>query len=203
METLIKAIELFALVTGLVYIVLEIRQKDAMWWVGIAMSAACAFSFGVRQLYASMGLNVYYVAVSLWGIVQWHRDGKKLRTEGAAPAALHLRKPSARTLWISGAVFVAGTLLLSQLLRWLGDSASLLDAGVAALSAIGTWWLAKSYPEQWLVWIVADLLTAVLCLRAGMNWMALLYFAYAASAVYGWLYWKKKGIYIDKTNAEL
>ena len=198
METLIKAIEVFALVTGLAYIVLEILQKDAMWWVGIATGAACAFSFAVQRLYASMGLNIYYVAVSVWGIVQWRRDRKALQAEGGGEDALHLRKPSRRTLWLSGGVLVAGTLLLSLLLQRLGDSASALDAGVTVLSAIATWWLAKSYPEQWLLWIVADLLSTVLCVRAGMYWMAVLYFAYAVSAAYGWLYWKKKGKYIEQ-----
>ena len=201
METLIKAIELFALVTGLAYIVLEVLQKDAMWWVGIATGAACAFSFAVQQLYASTGLNIYYVCVSVWGIVQWRRDRAALRAEGGTADALHLRRPSRRTLWVSALLLVGGTLLLSLLLQQIGDSASVLDAGVTVLGAIGTWWLAKSYPEQWLIWVVADLLSTVLCLRAGMPWMALLYAVYAASAVYGWLYWKKKGKYIIEEEA--
>lgn len=199
METLFKAIEIFALVSGLAYVVLEILQKDAMWWVGIATGAACAFSFAVGKLYASMGLNVYYVGVSFWGILQWRRDRRLLEEEHSPAGALHLRRLSRRTGLISAAIFVFGTLALYGVLRLLGDSSSLLDAVVTVMSAIATWWLALSYPEQWLVWIVADLLSALLCLLSGMYWMALLYLAYAASAVYGWCYWKKKGQYIEST----
>ena len=65
------------------------------------------------------------------------------------------------------------------------------------MSAIATWWLVKSWPEQWLVWILADTLSTVLCLSAGMYWMAVLYAAYAASAVYGWLHWKRRGVYVE------
>ena len=197
METLIKAIELFALVTGLAYIVLEVLQKDAMWWVGIATGAACAFSFAVQQLYASTGLNIYYVCVSVWGIVQWRRDRAALRAEGGTADALHLRRPSRRTLWVSALLLVGGTLLLSLLLRQIGDSASVLDAGVTVLGAIGTWWLAKSYPQQWLIWIIADTLSTILCLSVGMYWMALLYVAYTLSAIYGYFHWMRRGTWID------
>lgn len=40
---LIQAIEIFAFVTGLAYIVLEIFQKNAMWVLGIATGIACAY----------------------------------------------------------------------------------------------------------------------------------------------------------------
>ena len=198
METLIKAIEIFALVTGIAYVVLEILQKDAMWWIGIATGAACAFSFAVEQLYASMGLNLSSVGVSVWGILQWRRDRRQLEAGHAPARTLHLRRLGRRAAWVSAALFVFGTLALFGLLRLLGDSSSLLDAVVAVLSAIATGWLVFSYPEQWLLWIVADLLSALLCLRSGLYWMAVLYLVYAASAVYGWCYWKKKGQYIEQ-----
>ena len=44
MGTLISAIEIFAAVTGVAYVVLEILQKNAMWVVGILTGLACAFS---------------------------------------------------------------------------------------------------------------------------------------------------------------
>ena len=66
----IQAIEIFALVTGVIYLVLEILQKNAMWVVGILTSAACAFSFAYQQVWASMGLNLYYVAMSVVGFIK-------------------------------------------------------------------------------------------------------------------------------------
>ena len=70
---------------------------------------------------------------------------------------------------------------------------SLLDASVAVLSAVATWWLVKSYIQQWWLWIVADTLSTILCITQGMWWMALLYAAYTASAFIGYSHWKKKG----------
>ena len=83
------------------------------------------------------------------------------------------------------------------LLRALGDSSTVLDAVVAVMSAIGTWWLAKSYPQQWLIWIAADILSTVLCLTSGMYWMAVLYLAYTLSAIYGYWHGTKNGRYIN------
>ena len=197
MDGWIQGIEIFALVTGVLYVVLEIGQKNAMWWIGIATGAACAFSFGAQRLYASMGLNVYYVGMSVWGLIRWRRDRLALQAAEHGDATVHLRRLTRPVMLGSAAVFVAGALALIALLRWLGDSESALDAIVTVLSAVGTWWLAQAYPEQWMVWIVADVLSCVLCAVAGMPWMAALYLVYALSAVYGWVHWMKNGKYID------
>ena len=73
---------------------------------------------------------------------------------------------------------------------------SLLDASVAVLSAVATWWLVRSYLEQWWLWIVANALSTVLCLSQQMWWMAVLYMAYALSAAYGLRHWKNNGRYV-------
>ena len=64
------------------------------------------------------------------------------------------------------------------------------------MSIIATVWLVKSYLQQWLVWIVADLLSTALCLTQGMYWMAALYAFYTLSAVYGYIHWKRRGVYV-------
>ena len=68
---IIKIIEIFALVTGVPYIVLEVLQKNSMWYFGIATGLACAYSFGVQHLWSNMALNLYYVVMSFWGLFQW------------------------------------------------------------------------------------------------------------------------------------
>ena len=185
------AFEVFCLVTGIAYLLLEIGQKSAMWYVGIITGAACAAVFGIEKLYASMALNVYYVGVSFYGLWQWKRDAAALREGSGADAGdtvreIHLRRPSAGLLAVSAAILICGTALLWWILRLTGDAQSLLDAGVTVLSAIATWWLSRSIPHQWLLWIVADTFTAWMCARQGMYWMTGLYVVYAASAVYGW-----------------
>ena len=188
----IRAVEIFATLTGVAYVVLEILQKNAMWVVGILTGAACACSFAAQHVWASMALNIYYMVMSVIGLVQWRRDASAVEA-----GAIHLNHLSKKTALWSAAIFVVGSLVLIQVLRTLGDGAPELDAVATVLSVIGTWWLAQSYLQQWLLWIVADILTTVLCLTTGQWVMALLYLAYIGSAVYGYIHWKKRGIVVN------
>ena len=188
--------QIFTLVTGVIYIVLEIRQKSSMWLVGIATSLAAMWVFFRQGLYASFALNTYYLITSFIGLWQWGRDRKKLdhanaREEGGS--AVHLNRLNRSTVIISALVVAAGTWGLAQIMELLENPMSYLDAGVAVLSAVATWWLVRSYIQQWWLWIVADTLSTVLCATQGMWWMAALYAAYTLSAVYGYLHWRRHG----------
>ena len=192
MDQVIQAIEIFALVTGIVYVVLEILQKNAMWVVGILTGAACAFEFAVTHVWASMGLNLYYVAMSVVGLIQWRKASGQVE-EGD----IHLRKVSLKAGILSAVLFTAGTAVMIPVLKATGDPAPFLDAIAVMLSVVGTWWLAQSYLEQWFIWIVADVLTTTLCLTTGQYWMAALYLVYIGSAVYGYIHWKSRGKYVS------
>lgn len=215
--------ELFTLVTGVVYIILEIVQSKWMWVVGVLTALAAMFVFWNEALYASFGLNCYYLVMSGVGLWQWNKDEKQQRNQDAKQQRnqdaklqgyneenlrgrnkiiqqenkIHLSRLSAKIVIISTVFMIAGTLLFYMILRYLGDSQSVLDASVTILSAIATWWLAKSYKEQWLLWIIADVASMVMCAIGGLWWMSALYLAYSLSAVYGYNYWRKNGSYIS------
>ena len=192
MESIIQAIEIFALVTGVAYVVLEILQKNAMWVIGILTGAACAFEFAVTHVWASMGLNLYYVAMSVVGLIQWKKAG-----EAVGEGSIHLNKVSARAGVLSAVIMTAGAYVMTRILMATGDPAPFLDAVAVMLSVVGTWWLAQSYLEQWFIWIVADILTTALCVKTGQYWMAALYLIYIGSAVYGYVHWKRHGKYVS------
>ena len=196
-------LQIFTLITGVIYIVLEIRQKNFMWVVGIATSLAAMWVFFRQGLYASFGLNTYYFITAFIGLWQWRRNRSAI-AQDSDHEKIVLKHLSLRTIIISAVVVVAGVFLLSYGMIALHEAGllgenpmSLLDSVVAVLSAIATWWLVKMYREQWWLWIVADTLSVVLCAMQGMWWMAALYVAYVAAAVYGPHYWKIKGIYLS------
>ena len=70
--------QIFTLVTGVIYIILEIRQKNLMWVVGIATSLAAMWVFFRQGLYASFGLNTYYLITAFIGLWQWGKDRQRL-----------------------------------------------------------------------------------------------------------------------------
>lgn len=189
---------IFTLVTGVLFLVLEIRQNNWMWLFQLLSSAAAMVSFLMESLYASSALNLYYVVMAFVGFVQWRKDEQRISAgDNVDEGGIHLRRLSLKVALNSLAVLIFGTVALFFLLRLLKDPMSVTDAGVAVLSGIATWWLAKSYPEQWILWVVADALSAFICLNQGMTAMGILYIIYTLSAVYGYWHWKKAGEYIE------
>ena len=192
--------EIFTLVTGVIYIVLEIRQKNFMWVVGIFTSLAAMWVFFRQGLYASFGLNTYYLITAFIGLWQWGKDKKMLSAENVSQSGddvIHLNRLTLKTVVVSALVSVAGTFALAWVMELLENPMSYLDAAVAVLSAVATWWLVRSYIAQWWIWILADTLSTILCATQGMWWMTALYAAYTLSAIYGYVHWKKHGKYIS------
>ena len=188
--------EIFTLVTGIIYIILEIRHHNLMWVVGVLTSAAAMWVFFQQGLYASFGLNTYYLITSFIGLWKWTRDSKRMAvSEGDVQKSdvIPLNRLTLGTVVVSAAVVVAGTFGLAWLMQLVENPMSYLDSAVAVLSAVATWWLVRSYIQQWWLWIIADTMSTVLCLTQGMWWMAVLYAAYTISAFIGLRYWHKHG----------
>lgn len=192
--------EIFTLVTGVIYIILEIRQKNFMWVVGILTSVAAMWVFFRQGLYASFALNAYYLVTSFIGLWQWGRAKMMLKQTDDAPGQgddIHLNRLTLKTIAVSALVVAAGTFVLSEVMAALENPMSVMDASVAVLSAVATWWLVRSYLEQWWLWIIADALSTIMCATQGLWWMTALYAAYSLSAVYGYIHWKRNGRYIE------
>ena len=218
--------EIFTLVTGVIYLVLEVKQKNFMWVVGVLTSLAAMYVFLKEHIYAQVLLNTYYFLVSFWGLWQWRRDSRRILETSAAKSSdtvvqstgidtkssdianeggdkIHLNRLSTKNMIISGIVFIVGTFLLNQILIHLpsiglpAETMSLTDSAITVMSAIATWWLACSYKEQWYLWIVADAALMVMCAINGMWPMTILYGAYSITAIYGAWHWYKHGIYVD------
>ena len=187
--------EIFTLVTGIIYMILEIRHHNFMWVVGVVTSAAAMWVFFRQGLYASFGLNTYYLITAFIGLWQWTRDHRRVSLEErpSSEECIVLNKLTLRVVLISLAVTAFGIFGLAWLMEIVENPMSYLDSTVTVLSAVATWWLVKSYIEQWWLWILADALSMILCLTQGMWWMAVLYAAYTVSAFIGLRYWRKHG----------
>ena len=194
--------QIFTLVTGVIYIILEIRQKNLMWFVGIATSLAAMWVFFRQGLYASFGLNTYYLITAFIGLWQWGKDRQKLgsslpkKSKKKNIPTIHLNRLPLKTVIVSVVAMIVGTYGMAQLMELLENPMSYLDSAVTVMSVVATWWLVRAYIQQWWLWIVADALSAVLCATQGMWMMTALYGAYSLSAIYGYIHWKRHGQYI-------
>ncbi|MBQ8838683.1 MAG: nicotinamide mononucleotide transporter [Bacteroidales bacterium] len=199
-----KSIEIFTLVAGVIYVILEIRQKPLMWVLGIFTSLASMWLFFLQGLYASSALNTYYLLTAFIGLWQWGKDRKRLadvsRETEQDGDVLHLNRLTVKALVSSAIVTVVAVAGLGRVMALFGNPMSYVDSAVAVLSAIATWWLVRSYLEQWWLWVLANALSVWLCASQQMWWLTMLYAAYTLSAVYGWIYWRRHGRYVEQKD---
>lgn len=199
-------LELFGVVFGFIYLYLEIVQKKGMWLVGFLMAAVYAVVYWQQEVYASMCFQIYYVLVSIYGFLQWGKD--KLKA-GAGEASLQgvtesetsqiiYRKMPLKVLLLSVIIYAAVVSFMVLVLgKYTDDPMPFADSSITVVSAIATFWLSKSYREQWLAWLVVNTFTVTMCLRIGLYPTAFLYFVNAVASIYGYLHWKRKGVLIE------
>ena len=204
--------EYFGFVTGLLYLIWEIRQNNLMWVVGILSALAYAVVFAQSALWAAMLFQVYYFFVSIYGLISWRRDKKLVaagrgetpagavasEAEAAASGVITYRLITGRALAVSGVACVVIFAAIYWLLaRFTGDPMPVMDAVVATLGIVATYWLGKAYLHQWLLWVAVNVLSVFMFISQELYLTAFLYFLYTLCAFYGFLHWKTKGVEIS------
>jgi len=76
------------------------------------------------------------------------------------------------------------------LVTWTNSNVPCLDAFTNALSFVGLWTLARKYVEQWLFWIIVDIVCTYLYISKGIPFKAGLYALYVIIAIAGWKKWQ-------------
>lgn len=190
-------IEIFGAVTGIIYVLLEIRQNIWLWPVGIITSAVYIWVFFSGKLYADMSLQVYYLVISFLGWYWWVRgsgQGGVSLTPGNVPSdkILSVVRVSFRTGIILGAVFVILFTAMFLVLDRLTDSpVPAWDSFITSLSVIATWMLARKIYEHWYLWIIINISAAALFFTRGLHPTVVLYIVYCVMSFAGLKAWRK------------
>lgn len=178
-------IEIFGVVSALLYVYLEIKQRWSMWVVGIVSSAVYVYVFFAAKFYADAGLNVYYVLASVYGMWCW-------RGGASGHAALAVTRASVKQIIIyllTGIVLWAG--IRTALVVWTDSPIATGDAFITAFSIVGMVMLARKILEQWHVWIAVNAVSFGLYFYKGLYPTAVLYVIYTALSFYGLWRWRK------------
>lgn len=191
-------LEIFGVITGLVYIWLEIKKKSAMWIVGVVMAIAYIVLFAQEMLFAAMGLQVYYLAISIYGWWKWRRDAANVsapdHSSPARPDKILLNKMGWKEALISSGLTV-GLYFVSVFVfaQYTDHPQPQLDSLVSSLSVLGTYWLSRSYIQHWFLWIAANILSVGMYITQGLYPTSILYLVYVVAATYGYYHWRKRG----------
>jgi len=183
-------VELLGALLGILYIFFSIRQHILTWPTGLLTSLLYTFVFFQSGFYADMGLQVYYVAISLYGWYYWSRGGKKVTDAGKKQVPV-TKTPRIILLYSLLATSAMYGVLLFILLHFTNSTVPYMDSATTALSITATWMLAKKYIEHWLIWIFVDIFSAGLYVYKELWPTVILFLVYTGMAVLGYLEWKK------------
>ena len=181
-------LDILTTVLGLLYILLEYRASIALWFVGIVMPALDVYLYWTYGLYGDAGMAVYYTGAALYGYLVWKFGRKRHQKEGEAMPIT--RMP--RRLMLPSLLFfvVAWAVTYYVLITFTDSSVPMADSFTNALSFVALWTLARKYVEQWLLWIVVDIVCTVLYINKGIPFKAGLYALYVVIAILGYIKWK-------------
>jgi nicotinamide mononucleotide transporter len=177
--------ELLGFITGAACVALLVRQNIWNWPLGITNNLVFIALFYRTGLYADVGLQGFYIAISLYGWWSWLHGG---RDHGALTVS-RIRKGEGALLSLA----VAGiTAALTWLLRHHTNSTvPVLDSLITALSLAAQFMMTRKWLENWLVWIAANCLSVGLLIYKGLYVTSALYLVYQVLCVLGWIEWRR------------
>lgn len=185
-------IEFFGVITGLLGLYLATREKTLNWPINL-LSILCFFAiFYQVNLYAEMIFQVYFFSVGIYGWATWHQENKNNESSMTYLSMI------ARVKLI---IFVIiATLLLAfamtKLPEWLphlfptADPYPITDAFISIASITAMTLLAKKKIENWLLWIIVNLISAILYAKQHILFASFEYLIFLAMVIFGFFSWK-------------
>ena len=183
-----SGVELVAVALAIAYVILAIRQS--LWcWPAAAISASIyTVLFFTGKLYMESILQVFYVLMAGYGYWQW----RTLKNTAQQQSGGSIRRLSG--LWHSKWLLMLTVLsmLLGTALMWLTDAdMPYLDTFTTVFSFFATFLVARKLLENWLYWVVIDVVYIGLFWSKGFYATALLFVVYTVMAAIGYLRWRQ------------
>ena len=195
--------EALGFITGALCVWMTVHENVWNFPVGIANSVFSMILFYNKALYADFGLSVLYIVLGVQGWTLWRYGGRRDRELRASEVEVNppIQQPESETLVVTRAtrsdlvtsvlIVLIGLPLLNLYLTKLNGSAPFMDALLTSMSVAAQLLLNCKRLENWLVWIVADVLYVGLFAAKGLYLYALLYAVFCGLAVSGYRTWRK------------
>lgn len=180
-----SGVEWIAAIAGAISVYLSARENIWSWPTAIVNVGLYIFIFRESGLYSDMGLQVVYLALSIYGWYQWLHGG-------ADRSKLEVSKASARVWLVSAVAALLGWFVIWSVTRRLhGVSIPSIDAGLTATSLIAQWMMTRKILENWILWIVADIVYVPMYIYKHLYVTSGLYLVFLVLAILGLVEWKR------------
>ncbi|MGC6425070.1 MAG: nicotinamide riboside transporter PnuC [Lentimonas sp.] len=179
-------IEWLGTITGVVGVYVSIKEKSIAWLLFISCYAAYIYLSLQADLFAALIMNAMFIVISIYGWLTWTGKIAKDKPERSIQHVPKNKLAAAAGFIIFGA---AG-------LGWLLDTKTeaflpYLDAFATCCAFTAQWMLSQKYIENWLCWIIADIIYVGLWGAQGYYVSVGLFTIFIVLAIKGWFEWRQ------------
>ena len=178
-------LEATAVVFGIVSVWLSVKENIWSWPTAIVNVSLYFVIFHRQRLYADMGLQVFYAAISAYGWYHW--------LFGGAQHSLLRVSRTPRVFWVAlPLLWAAGAVGLGTLLRQNTNAAlPYMDSALTTGSLIAQWMMTRKYVENWAVWMALDVVYVGVFINRHLYLTAFLYGVFFLLAAKGYREWQR------------
>ena len=175
----VTLLELIAVIASATGVWLGTTGKRIMWpWYGLS-GVLYGWLFLNYDLYASASVQLVFIAAAIWGWFGWGPQGASSRNLSWAVRVTVIS--TGTVIW----------LLITPFLVSLGAAAARPDAFGLVFSVIAQVLMVLQFRENWIAWLIVNIVYVGLYWSQDLKFTSLLYVAFAAIALRGWINWQK------------
>ena len=186
-STIDISLEIIAVIFGFLSVWFSKENKIWVFPTGMISTSIFVSLLLKWELLGDMMINAYYFAMSIYGWYIWTR---KIDETTVTPISKinSKEKKNAIILFITTLVFVF--IIYKTFDKWTSWVAY-ADTITTAIFFVGMWLMAKRKIENWIFWILGNIISVPLYLYKGLAFTSLQYLGFTFIAIFGYIAWKK------------
>lgn len=175
-------------IAGVISVVLCAKGKISFYFIGFVQTITYLFLAWDNRFYGEVLENIFYLVTMVWGIFIWKKNMNR-NEDGSKEVAA---KKFTLLQWIAAIVgTLVATAVMGFALTKIGSAQAYTDAATNVMAIFAQLLMVRRYREQWIWWLIIDILCVKMWFVAG-NWsMVAMYVAWIANCIYGWVNWSK------------
>jgi len=180
-------LEMVGVFFGFLSVWYSMRENILVFPTGILSTGLFVYILFVFGLLGDMLINAYYFVMSVYGWYMWTR---KVDETHFIPITTTTVKEKKWTVVLFGSTILF-VVLVYVVFDKLDNWTAYVDTFTTAVFFVGMWLMAKKKLENWVYWIIGDVISVPLYLYKGLIFTSLQYLLFTIIAIFGYLAWKK------------
>ena len=186
-ETIDIFLEIMAVLFGLASVVFAMKNNILVYPIGIISTVIYVYLLNKWGLIGDMLINGYYTTMSIYGWYIWTRKSQNKPEFPISRITIKEIYHGIIIFLITIVFVVAVYKYFDKFTNW----TAYVDTFTTGIFFVGMWLMAKRKIENWLLWIIGDLVSVPLYFYKGYTFTSLQYAIFTIIAIYGYLEWKK------------